>query len=400
MKLLTIIKERWQTLVGWQKVLLIWLLTVIYIFTAGWFGITVVPAWIGWSEGIPSNIEDLEPDLSTMFLRWDAGYYLEIARGGYESNGTEQAFFPLYPLLVQVLTDLNGLPRRWNGIFLSLASFALAIMLLYVWVKHNYDEELALLAATLLCLSPVSFYFVAFYAEPLFLVTSLAAIYFARRGWFLSSGMAIALAGATRPTAFLLGVLYVMEFLIQKQFTWTQIIKFIAGALFAPLGAAAYFAFLGYPDGVMAGMDVYNSLLDAEWDTVVTWPWELLYNAFRAIFYQSNITPDWFSVAFTLHDTLFAVGALIIALWSARYMRLSSAALLLVSILYVFTLHGPGGYAFDSAPRRVAVIVPIYVAAAIFLHKKFPKYQWVFVSISALWLGVLTAWFTSGRWVS
>jgi len=29
-----------------------------------------------------------------------------------------------------------------------------------------------------------------------------------------------------------------------------------------------------------------------------------------------------------------------------------------------------------------------------------PKYRWIIVTLLALWLGVLAAWFTSGRWVS
>jgi hypothetical protein len=400
MKLFTVIKNYWHSLKGWQQALFVWWLAIVYIFLAGWIGIVLIPEVAGWSDGVPDNIHGEPSELPNMFIRWDAGYYLDITRNGYTETGVEEAFFPLYPLLVYLLSEINGLPARWNGLILSLFTFALASVILYTWVKHNYGHELAILATALLCFSPVSFYFVAFYAEPLFLLTNVAAIYFARRGWFIWGGIAIALAGATRSTAFLLGVVFVVEFLYQRDFSRQKVLKALVGMLLAPVGMLAYFYFLGYPDGVFAGMREYNTLLDAEWDTAIRWPWELVVSSLRAVLFQVDITPDWFSVAFTFHDMLFALGALISAFWSIRYMRVSSAALLLVSILYLFTLHGPGGYAFDSAPRRIAVIVPIYVAVAMLLYRHFPKYRWAFVLGSAVWLGVLSAWFTSGRWVS
>lgn len=400
MELIIKFKRFWYALPNYQQALLIWITAVIYIFLAGWLGIVFIPNAVGWSEGVPDILDGEPTELPNMFIRWDAGYYLYITHNGYTETGAEEAFFPLYPLLVRSLGQINGLPPRWNGLFLSLFTFAIASLFLYAWVKHNYGHELAILATALLCFSPVSFYFVAFYAEPLFLATSVAAVYFARRGWFVPSGIAIALAGATRSTAFLLGVVFIVEFLYQREFGWRKLVQGTIGLLIAPVGALAYFYFLGYPNGIFEGMARYNQLLDAEWDTAIRWPWELIYSSFQAILFQISITPDWFSVAYTLHDTLFALWALASAFWSARYMRISSVALLMVSILYLFTLHGPGGYAFDSAPRRIAVMVPIYVAMAIFLYKRFPRYRWQFVFASALWLGVLTAWFTSGRWVS
>jgi hypothetical protein len=74
--------------------------------------------------------------------------------------------------------------------------------------------------------------------------------------------------------------------------------------------------------------------------------------------------------------------------------------LLLASFLYVSVLHGPFGYAFDSAPRRLVVVAPIYLALALWVDRFMPKYRWIVVTVSALWLGVLAAWFASGRWVS
>src|SRR5689334_12114870 len=39
-----------------------------------------------------------------VWARWDTGFYLQIATGGYQPGGDELAFFPLYPLLIGLLS--------------------------------------------------------------------------------------------------------------------------------------------------------------------------------------------------------------------------------------------------------------------------------------------------------
>jgi len=132
----------------------------------------------------------------------------------------------------------------------------------------------------------------------------------------------------------------------------------------------------------------------------MAWPWELVTNARNAVLFGTNINPDWFSRAYTFHDMFFALSGLSVGLWSVRHMRLSLGILLLASVLYISILHGPGGYAFDSAPRRLVVVAPIHLALALWVDRFIPRYRWIVVTVSALWLGVLAAWFASGRWVS
>lgn len=392
--------SEWQRGRSWHLALGQWLLAVVYIFISGWLGISLLPAIIGWGNGVPDQLQLTTPTLSTLFVRWDSGYYLTIAQQGYSAYGAERAYFPLYPLLARWLSMGSGLSILWSGLIISIVSFALVTVNLYAWVRYDHSHAIALSATALLCFSPVSFYFVAFYSESLFLALSIFSLYCARRGWFLVSGIGIALAGATRPTAFLLGIGYILEVLLQRPRSVSAWVMAITGALMAPLGALAYFNYLGHPDGIVTGLSTYRTLLAVEWDTKFAWPWTLIVNAGTAVLFGTNISPDWFSRAYTFHDMLFALGGLSLSLWAVRYMRLSLGALLLASILYIFFLHGPGGYAFDSAPRRLVIVAPIYVAFALWVDQLTPKYRWIIVTLLALWLGVLAAWFTSGRWVS
>ena len=230
--------RRWAS---WQWVTGIWLTAVVYIFLAGWLGLRLLAGFMGWGGGVTEQIQHAAPSLSTLFVRWDSGYYSAIAEHGYSASGAERAFFPLYPLLVRWLSRVNGLSIWWNGLILSVTAFGAASAIFYAWVRCDHSRTVALLATALLCFSPVSFYLVAFYAEPLFLAVGLFGLYCARRGWFLASGIGIALASATRPTAFLLGVAYVIEILLQRPLSARAWVMAIAGALLAPLGALAYF---------------------------------------------------------------------------------------------------------------------------------------------------------------
>jgi Gpi18-like mannosyltransferase len=387
----------WQSFGNWQVVVL-WLGAVVYIFLAGWLGAHVLAPVIGWGSGIPDQVQVDPASLATMFARWDSGYYAVIAEKGYAPDGNERAFFPLYPIVVRGLSQVSGLSVWWSGLLVSVIAFGIACLIFNAWVRLDHPADVARHSTALLCFSPMAFYFVAFYAESLFLALSVAGLYLARRGHFVAGGIVLSLAGATRPTAFLLGLAFIAEVIGQRPVSTRGRASAFVGLSLSPIGAWAFYYFLGRPNGPVAGLQAYTALLATIWDTRYAWPWALVISAIKAALFGINIHADWFSRAYAIHDTLHAFGALIVSLRSARYMRLSAAILLLVSVLYLFVLHGPGGYAFDSAPRHLAIVAPIYLAVGLWSASF--KYRWGLVVLSAMWLGVLTAWFASGRWVS
>lgn len=246
----------------------------------------------------------------------------------------------------------------------------------------------------------MSFFFSSLYAEALFLFTSIAAVYFARRGQFIASGFAIALAGATRLPAFLLAIPYILEFWKQHNFYWLRWLKFGIGALLAPLGVACYLLFLGYQTGTLDVITVYTSNQAAEWKRALDWPWATLYDGIRAALWGVNINADWFSRAIAWQDLTYALIALAIALWALFHLRPSIAAFLFVSVLFLFANHGPYGYAFYSMPRYVAAVFPIYLALALLTIKLPDRYRSIPLAVSLVVMGFLAAWFATGRWVA
>ena len=73
------------------------------------------------------------------FARWDSVWYLAIAHGGYAHQPARTAFFPLYPLVLRGLGVVIG-SDLIAGLLVSLACFALALVLLYRLVALELDQ--------------------------------------------------------------------------------------------------------------------------------------------------------------------------------------------------------------------------------------------------------------------
>ena len=68
--------------------------------------------------------------LAAPAVRWDATWYLDIARHGYRREAIEPAFFPLYSVLVRGLGEITR-SEIFAAIAISLAAFAASLVLLH-----------------------------------------------------------------------------------------------------------------------------------------------------------------------------------------------------------------------------------------------------------------------------
>jgi Mannosyltransferase (PIG-V) len=129
--------------------------------------------------------------------RWDAGWFIRIARHGYDVPQSA-AFFPLYPLLLRGLAFVVR-SHTVAGTLLSLASAAFAAEMIYRIARAKLGETGARDSVLLIALYPIAFVFTAVYSDALFLALASGSFYAAMRGRPLASGLAGALAVATRP---------------------------------------------------------------------------------------------------------------------------------------------------------------------------------------------------------
>ncbi len=116
---------------------------------------------------------------------WDTSHYIGIAAEGYTSVGDERlrlVFFPLYPLLMRLVSPLTGGDFFLAGIAVSLAcACASAALLCELGYMHGGRETAALSVAYFL-LDPMSVFLGCCYTESLFLALTLGAVVLLRRG--------------------------------------------------------------------------------------------------------------------------------------------------------------------------------------------------------------------------
>ena len=187
------------------------------------------------------------------WVRWDSGWFSAIIQNGYTNIATlgqqrDTAFFPLYPLLVRVM---SAFPQNisLSGLLISNISFLIAVLLLYQIVHDHYGKETAERSVALLAFNPFSLFFSAMYSESLFLMTVMAAFYFAERKRWVWAGLSAAAAGATRVVGIVAVIGLLLVYMEQIAFDWRKIRANILWMLVGLVGPGSYMLFLGMKFG-------------------------------------------------------------------------------------------------------------------------------------------------------
>jgi hypothetical protein len=211
---MTAARESWRAL--WSSRLLVW---VAGVGTVAAFGFGPTRKAFN-PPGITGGFGWLADALAAPAARWDAAWYLVIARYGYRPDlgaytSSRTAFFPLYPLGLRSIAWL-GVPPVLAGVLLSIAAFALALYGIHrlttlelargAWpaLAGERAATTARLAVLLTAFAPVAFFFSAVYSESLYLALSVGLFWSARHGRWVWVGVLGALAGATRSTGLVL----------------------------------------------------------------------------------------------------------------------------------------------------------------------------------------------------
>lgn len=277
------------------------------------------------------------------WANFDGEHYLSIAQRGYGFG--EQAFFPLYPLLIRILG--GGI---WAGLIISNVSFLVALFGFYNLVRLDFSAKISKLALVLLLIFPTSFYFGSVYTESLFLALVVWSFYSARRRrWFLASisGM---FASATR----VIGILLLPVLAIKKRSFWLLLI---------PFGLMAYMIFLRQTTGdPLKFLHALPSFGEQRSATPILLPQVFYRYIFKVL---PSLNYNYFPVVFsTLLEFIVAILFLSFSVLSFFRLRLSYALFLALGYLLP-TLSG----SFSSLPRYVLVLFPAFLLVSIYLSK-------------------------------
>jgi len=189
-----------------RAVLPIFLVTRVGVLAIGYFSLVA----FGWARGQPP-IRVSENELINLPYRYDAGWYLSIARNGYRWDPAVRgqqsiAFFPGFPLTVRAVSAMTRLRLFPAAMIVTFAAALGSFLYLYRLAREDVGEDEAFAAVLLLATYPFAVFFSAPYSESLCLLAALGAWYHARRDDPLRCGAWGVLCGLTRPNGGLLAL--------------------------------------------------------------------------------------------------------------------------------------------------------------------------------------------------
>ena len=357
--------------------------------------------------------------------RWDSGWYLQIAQGGYAHIRERMAFFPLYPGLMHVLgwvvrSDLVA------GVLISLVAFAVALALIERLVRLDFDAEVARTTVLLIAFCPMAFFLSAVYTESLFLALTAGSLYAARRERWWLCGLLGFLAALSRnggialiiPAAIIYfygpreaprtrwgsGGAHGLRWLLPRHRLGLQALWL----LLIPAGLGAYLAYLG----IRYSEPLAPFHVESAWYRHSTFPlttaWHGAQQAWHGLqqllqgpnppyhvpsYAQSAISAALQDIYLFVFLVLGVVG-LVGVLW-----RLGAAYGLYTLALLVLALADPVSLQpLASLPRYELMIFPLFILGALWLTRW--RLATFAIPALAVLLGVFTLEFATWRWVA
>ncbi len=131
------------------------------------------------------------------FANYDGAHYLHIAHDGYKQY--EQAFFPLFPLMIHLLSPLFANQYFIPGFLLTNILFLLGLLMLTRYLHKIHLSETTIFWTQLFFIAfPTSFFFGAVYTEGIFFFLVICTLFLAEKKIYSLAGVSAYLAALAR----------------------------------------------------------------------------------------------------------------------------------------------------------------------------------------------------------
>ena len=313
-----------------------------------------------------------------MWARWDAPIYLSIAQEGYflRDETPVTAFFPLYPLAMQVATLWSDSRPvlAFAGVIISNASLLAALAYILALARLDFDESVGRRAALYYLVFPTTLFLSGIHTESPFLLLTVASFYHARRGQLVLGGALGFLAALTRPYGALLAVPIALEAMRRRRIP-------LAAAL-PLLGPLVFFGWLwlevGSPLAWFEGQQWWNRELSPPWQGFLDYlngPVHLVSNN-RG-----------------LADLVAATALVILTVIAFRRLPISYAALAASMTLLLISASR-----FTSMPRYALSVFPVFLVLALWGNDR--RVNWALVTGGFILALAAMARYSQWAWVA
>jgi Gpi18-like mannosyltransferase len=335
--------------------------TALLAALAVWSASVVVHLLVGALAWLTYRGNGPVPDLWSIALgwnRWDAGHYVQIAQSGYHLGPGYPAFFPLYPMLINVFDPV--LPGDMLAAALVIANVAAygALAVLYRLADHEFGPAVAQRAAWYLAAFPMGFYLFIGYNESLFLLLAVGALYAGRRGHWWLAGLLGGLSSATRLFGLLLIVPLAVEYLRQTG----RLRRDAAALALVPLGVVGYSIYCL----IELGSPVQFSIAQDQWGRRYTWPGEAWLISVRQIAGHGPLDKSTLAAVLDAGTMLIALVLLILAVRGRFKFRSDQTYLVVQAGITLVMLMSTevGGRSMQSAARYAMEAVAVFLVLA------------------------------------
>lgn len=357
-----------------------------------WFGLQAMPRMPLYPDQLPDNFL---PTIRWLdgFARWDAAWYVTVMNHGYDGPAgvpvQQRGFFPLYPMLSKFLLFLSRQGHVYAdqvvaAIITANLCFLIAVVLFAQVVQRHYGADVARTASLLLCVSPLSFFFSAAYSESLFLLTALAAFWFAYEEQWELSALSIALCSATRMT----GLAMIPAVMLIAWRSRASVRQLVVVPLVGVLGALSVMLYTWWRYDDFFAYTHAQAAFWANWQG-------------RVGTYKDLLLRDPLGMVADSGHTIIAINLALALLWLVSLLwvwrHVEPGMALFTTVMVVFHI----GYTWQSLGRYMLPAMAVYIVWAMLLCR--PGWNsWVRESVivaSAIDMSLLFFLFGHGFWL-
>lgn len=315
-------------------------------------------------------------NLIDLRVHWDSFWYLKIAAQGYEykiGDLSSIAFFPLYPILIWIISTLPLFTTALSGWIISTFALGVGLIFLYKLVKQFHPEIDPIEPIILLLIFPTSFFLNSVYTESLFLTLSIIFFYYLFKKQFFIAAIFLSLASLCR-----LNGLFLFAPLFVEYFQAFGIRKFFNRKSFSfPVAVLGILGFMAYQ------YFQFNDPL-AFLKAQMQWGRNFSLNSEHLNLVSSS------SYANLATDLMFFIASLLAGILLIKYVKASYGFYVLTTVLIAVSTG-----TLMSISRFSLILFPVFIGVSLIKNKQF-KFAWSLISV--LLLASYTTLFVNNYW--
>lgn len=323
---------------------------------------------------------------------WDGWWYQQIAEHGYRPEivqmpgatglitlkGNSAAFFPLYPALIRLVSEVTGLGLYGAGLLVSVVASIVAALGIYAVTARFGGRRAGLAAAGLWAVWPGSGVEWAVYSDSLYVALAVWACHAVMSRRWLAAGLLTCAAGLNRPTAVaLIAALAVAALLaLHRHRDRDGVLRPLAAMAVAPLGLISYLGWVGHQMGDYGG---YFKLQSGAWAHEFDYGRHTLDVLTSVPVGHSDYLSAW------PFADLIGVGVVLLALALLPLLiRLRPPAVLVVYTVLTLVLVLGSQQIFGNVSRYLLPVFPLFLPLALALRRLSAIHQFTLLGIAAL----------------